>query len=118
MVAIFGPSCPSKVTPKAGTEIVFPTLEPLMVDAKTLAEALAAYGHQYGVRFRAYDGSDPAVPFEDDEPAKYFFYEKADGTSYLVDIHIERGKEEICPRQDLSVWLEPSDRVNIGPLAC
>jgi hypothetical protein len=90
----------------------------LLVEAATLAEALAAYSHRFGVRFRPYDGSDPLIPFERGEPAKFFFHEGADGSSHLVDIHIQRGTESICPKQDLSIRLKPTDRVDIGRLAC
>ena len=83
MVAIFGPSCPPKVLPEPSAEILVPALEPLLADAATLAEALAAYTREYGVRFRAYDGSDPSVPFEDGELAKFFVYEKGFSTASL-----------------------------------
>ena len=118
MVEIYGPSCPPKVLPNRGTGIIVPAQDPLRAEAKTLADALDAYTREYGVRLRAYDGSLPEVPFEDGEPPKYFFYEKADGDWYLVDIHIERESEDICPKQDVRVSLQPGDRVHIGPLAC
>lgn len=118
MVEIYGPSCRAKAIPKDSRQIIVPALAPLLASAETLADALAEYSREYGVRFRAYDGSNPSIPFVVGEPAKYFLYEKADGTSHLVDIHISRGKEQICPKQDLSVPLLPGDQVHIGPLAC
>jgi hypothetical protein len=98
--------------------IVLLKSDPLIVDTETLGLALAAYSRQYGVRIRPYDGSDPQVPFNPGELPKYFFYEKSDGSSWLVDIHINRGTESICPKQDLSVRLQHGDEVHIGELAC
>jgi hypothetical protein len=118
VAAIYGPSCPPQARSQGSAEIVLLKREPLLVVAETLAEALAAYTGQYGVRFRPYDGSDPRVPFQRGEPPKYFLYDTPDGRSILVDIHIQRGSESICPKQDLSVHLEPNDEVHIGPLAC
>jgi len=118
MAAIYGPSCPPQSPPQGRVGIQLLQREPLLVDAQTLADALAAYTHQYGVRFRPYDGSDPRVPFEYGEPPKYFCYERPDGSSFLVDIHIQRGSEDICPKQDLSIGLESTDQVHIGRLAC
>lgn len=118
MVEIFGPACPPKAPQERETGIVLIAQEPLRKAAETLAEALEAYAREFGVKFRAYDGSLPEVPFGKDEPRKYFFYEKADGDSFLVDIHVERGHEDICPKQDLDFRLQPADRVRIGQLVC
>jgi hypothetical protein len=118
MIAIYGPSSRKKAsTPQSGG-IVLLKPDPLLVDADTLESALAAYSRQYGVRIRPYDGSNPRVPFEPGEPPKFFFYEKSDGDSWLVDIHIRRGAESICPKQDLSVSLRHSDELHIGELVC
>jgi hypothetical protein len=116
MIAIHGPSNPSKPPPLGSLEITFP--DPLIAEAETLGSALLAYSREYGVRFRPYDGSHPHIPFEPGEPPKYFFYEKSDGSSQLVDIHIERGREIICAKQDLSIRLQQGDAVRIGQLAC
>jgi hypothetical protein len=90
--------------PQDRREIVVRELEPLLATAETPADALPEYSREYGVRFRAYDGSGPSVRFEAGEPAKYFFYEKADGTSYLVDakprsnrlLHATAGNTRAC----------------------
>ena len=118
MVTIYGPSCRPTVPPKGNKDLLFPALEPLSVQAETLEEALAAYTREFGARFRPYDGSLPLVPFALGEPAKYFWYERENGSSLLVDIHIERDRETLCPKQDLSFLLQPDDQVCIGPLAC
>ena len=118
MVEIYGPECPLKIPKKPGSGIVIKSQEPLRTNANTLAEALDAYAKEFRVRFRPYDGSLIEVPFGRDEPHKYFFHEKADGDCFLVDVHIERGSEEICPKQDLGVILRPGDRVRIGHLVC
>ena len=118
MVAICGPSCPLQVQLPIRDGIRLQVPEPLLVHAETLEEALASYTRRFGVRFRPYDGSLPSIPFGPGDPPKFFFYERADGSSILVDIHIERGTDTICPKQDLGVRLQPTDRVNIGRLAC
>jgi len=116
MIPIHGPSNPAQSPSPSSVEITFP--EPLLADAETLGDALRAYSREYGVRFKPYDGSDPSVPLEPGEPPKYFFYEKSDGSYQLVDIHIERGAEVICAKQDLSIRLQRGDAVRIGQLAC
>jgi hypothetical protein len=118
MIAIHGPSNRTKRTPSGIGEIFLLTHDPLMVDAETLGSALAAYSREYRVEIRPYDGSDPQIPFRPGELPKYFFYEKSDGGGWLVDIHIVRGTETICPKQDLGVRLQSGDRVHIGELAC
>ncbi len=117
MVAIEGPSCPPKSKPHDSVGIIVGR-EPLLVDAETVADALAAYIRRFGVRFTPYDGSEPQVPFEPGEPPKFFFYEPPAGCSFLVDIHVQRGSEWICPKQDLGFRLKSTDRVVIGQLAC
>src|SRR5687767_7977164 len=100
MVSIHGPSCRTIAVPEGHADLLFPALDPLRVQAKTLGEALAAYTREFGVLFRPYDGSLPSVPFTPGDPAKYFWHETADDSlSMLVDIHIQRDHEEICPKQ-------------------
>jgi hypothetical protein len=118
MIAIRGPSNRTKRTSSGIGEIYLLTHDPLMVEAETLGSAIAAYSREYRVEIRPYDGSDPQIPFSPGELPKYFFYEKADGGTWLVDIHIMRATESICPRQDLSVRLQTGDEVHIGELAC
>ncbi|BBB64394.1 hypothetical protein UNDYM_0141 [Undibacterium sp. YM2] len=54
-----------------------------------------------------------------DEP-KYFKYFNTRQSSefMLVDIHITRGGEVICPKQDLDFVLLPTDKVDAGLLGC
>ena len=53
-------------------------------------------------------------------PPKYFrYFVNPDVDKYeLVDIHIERHGESLCPKQDLSFPLLPGDKVIPGPRAC
>jgi hypothetical protein len=106
MIAIYGPSCRPAVVPKGNTDLIVPALEPVRVQAQTLAEALAAYAREFGVEFRPYDGSSAWAPMERGMPAKYFWYDTQDDSS-VVDIHIRRGEQSICPKQDLSFPLQP-----------
>jgi hypothetical protein len=77
--------------------------------ARTLGEAIAAAAEYFGARivphdppkwFRVYDNPQDAIKYK------------------LVDIHILRNGQEICPRQDLEYPLMEPDIVSIGVLAC
>jgi hypothetical protein len=123
MVTIIGPmtlrSVPVALNSAADSpEIHLLRPEPWTADAATLGEALAAYEREFHVRFRPYDGSLPEIRFEPGAPPKFFFLDEADGNSMLMDIHIQRGREEICPKQDLNFPLLDGDEIRIGPLAC
>ena len=89
----------------------------------TLGEVLAAYSAKYGSTLELYDGSHPDHPFANDEPAKYFWYTGKsavtarggiDQVRYPLDVHILRGDEVICPKQDLSIEIWPDDVIEIG----
>lgn len=88
------------------------TLEPkelpgLELPASTLGEFLAGIEAASGIRIVPHD------------PPKYFrYYPKDSADFYLVDIHVDRGGLEICPKQDLSFLLEDGDAVEAGLLAC
>lgn len=75
----------------------------------TLGELLAELSRATGAR---------VIP--DPESSKFFHYYLGTGTEEceLVDIHVLRGVEEICPKQDLGFALQPTDKVVPGPLAC
>lgn len=50
---------------------------------------------------------------------RYFeFCDPPQEPGFAVDIHIIRGAEEICPRQDLDFPLQPGDRIDMGLLVC
>jgi hypothetical protein len=54
------------------------------------------------------------------EPPKYFKYytNRYAKDHLLVDLHVERGNEWVCPKQDLSFPLLESDVVSAGELEC
>ncbi|MBL8546613.1 MAG: hypothetical protein JNL81_09110 [Hyphomonadaceae bacterium] len=113
MVKVFGPDTSFAKSAFDADEI------PFEVDAATLGEALDAYSRNYGVAFATYDGSWPTLPFDPSDP-KWFFYrsKRPKWEEVVVDVHIERGDEEICPRQNLAFPLRVNDEIHIGPLAC
>ena len=81
----------------------------LSILAGTLGEAVATAAEYFGVRIVPHD------------PPKWFrVYESSGDTTHykLVDIHIHRNGQEICPKQDLAYPLMESDVVTIGVLAC
>lgn len=72
----------------------------LQAQAATLGEALDAYERAFRVRIAPqteYDG-------------RYFFYLELDGGSkQLIDIHVRRGDDEFCARQDRDLPLQDDD---------
>lgn len=87
-----------------------PPPAPLRLRAATLGDALDAYEEAYGAEIFAADGHG----------GRYFVCQDLDsGDEYLVDVHVLREGEELCPRQDRGFALRPGDRVLLmGLLAC
>ncbi|CAM2143919.1 protein of unknown function [Pararobbsia alpina] len=85
-------------------------------DALTLGDAIAQYERHFGVRISIHiDAEDAEEKFGD----KYFRYiDEAGDEDILVDIHVFRGDEELCPKQNLDFALEDADIVELGPLLC
>ncbi len=85
-------------------------------NAQTLGEALSDYERHFKIKIK------PMLEPLDGDPAnagKYFqFWGDGAANWTAVDIHILRGTEEICPKQDLSFALHPTDVVDIGELIC
>jgi hypothetical protein len=111
MISLYGPE---NLTP----EIFVLGSKPFIVDARTLGSAIEEYSREFHVEIRPYDGSDPSIPLDPREQRKYFFYERLDESCFLVDIHVQRGKENICPKQNLDFSLLDGDEVHIGMLVC
>ena len=83
-----------------------------------LDEVLSAYCKKYGSTIEPYDGSHPDFPFANNEPDKYFWFNGVtmpgkDFERRPVDIHVIRDGKFICPKQDLTFSLLPSDIVEI-----
>ena len=83
-------------------------------DARTLGDAIRDYEKHFSVSIR------PCTkPLQGQSEVKYFeFTDVGSGVLHYVDIHVLRGKEEICPRQDTHFILEPNDIVEMGELIC
>lgn len=119
MIAMYGPSWPRRVDRRAERGNYEPHDEPpFLVDARTLGDALSAYGAHFSVDIKPYDGTLEFFPLEAGMPPKYFFYVHANGDQSVVDIHVIRGNEELCPKQDLVFALLADDLVEIGALIC
>ena len=82
----------------------------LSIQARSLGEAVTTASEYFKVRIVPHD---PPKWFRiygwPGEPEEFY---------KLVDIHIRRGTESICPKQDLNYPPLDSDTVNIGTLAC
>ena len=88
----------------------------LRSDATCLGEAILEYEAHFNVKLTQLTG-----PLYDDPNNAGKFFEFKDletGDLDHVDIHIFRGGQEICAKQDLSVALEADDVVEFGPLLC
>ncbi len=91
---------------------------PYLAFANALGDALSKLESARAVKITPYDGSWEGAKFQPGEQAKYFVYEKPDGSRTLTDIHIRRLGEEICPRQDLTFALRDGDIIVPGGLIC
>jgi hypothetical protein len=82
----------------------------LPIVAQTLGEAVEAAEKHFSVWIVPHD------------PPKWFRVYGLPGYNeeqyLLVDIHVRRDGQDICPKQDLSFPLLESDTVSIGVLAC
>src|SRR5262245_47143263 len=92
---------------------------PLEVEAATLGEAIAAYEAAFAVSITPYDGRFADLPWDPADP-KWFIYasRRPKWEEVVVDIHVERNGESLCPRQNLHFALEASDVIHIGMLVC
>lgn len=118
MIGMYGPHWERRVDRRKELGNYEPRDEPpFQVEATTLGEAIRAYEKAFGVSVTPYDGSDPLIPFEDGEPPKYFFL-RGPEIDKLVDIHVFRGQDRICPKQDLGFPLNNNDVVELGELIC
>ena len=93
--------------------------KPVLTKAKTLGEAILAYEQAFSVTIIPYDGSWPEIPFAAGEEPKYFVIHGNDSDEItLVDIHIIRDEDTLCPKQSLDYPLEPNDILEFGALVC
>jgi hypothetical protein len=120
MPNIYGPSWPKRIDRRAEIGKYEPRDEPpFFSDGKTLQAVIDDYSFRFNVEIKPYDGVIDAVPLSPCEAPKYFYY-KVRNTSHeiLVDIHIYRNNEEICPKQNLSFPVFSTDTIIFGELIC
>jgi hypothetical protein len=80
------------------------------IQGNNLGEVLTNFGVLFDVRI---------VP--DDSPKYFLYFELGDGkddVARLVDIHVNRRGDEICPKQDLTFPLKAGDIVEILQCIC
>ncbi len=97
-------------TPCPHTDLAFQT------EHLCLLTAIKEYEKAFNVSIsRHVDEADSAVKYGD----KYYKHIDNDtGYSQLVDLHIIREGDVICPKQNLGVQLQPNDIVELGELIC
>lgn len=86
-----------------------PFLAGIPISAKTLGEAVAMAAGRFGVRI---------VPHDRPKWFRVYGVPDMEGEYRLVDIHVYRDGQGICPKQDLGFRLLESDIVEIGILIC
>ena len=119
MIGMYGPSWPQRVDRRIERGPYEPHDEPaFMADARTLGEAIAAYSSHFQVVIRPYDGSNPAVPIAPGDEPRYFTYKPKIDDETLVDIHVHRHGEWLCPKQDLDFVLNDGEVVSLSGLIC
>lgn len=120
MIKVFGPANPKRIAVAMPDGSGFTSKEgtPVETGAEILGEAIKAYEEKHAVTIAPYDGSLDAIPFEEGEEPKYFFYSKSALDRRLVDIHVFRNGQEICPKQNLSFVLMDGDIIQVGELVC
>ena len=87
---------------------------PFMVQADTLGLALKVYTRYFKSTLAPYDGPLPKGWNEKNNQRKYFLHTASDYKTQILDIHIMRGEDEICPKQDLDFALQYGDIVHVG----
>jgi hypothetical protein len=84
--------------------------------AKTLGEAIAHYANHFAVEISAMTTPLDGKP---ENLGKFFeCRQPATGMYWVLDIHVLRGNEELCPKQDLLFGLHAQDIVELGALVC
>jgi hypothetical protein len=94
------------------------THKPYIVVANKFGNALRTLELARAVTITPYDGSWETAKFEIGEPPKYYIYKLPDGRKSLIDIHILRLGEDLCPKQDLNFALRDGDIIVPGALIC
>jgi hypothetical protein len=118
-IRMYGPDWPRRVDRRAELGKYEPYDEPpFETSAVNLGEAISSYENQFSAKITLYDGSYPEIPFKPGEEPRYFFFTGSSGRTWLTDIHIFRGAEELCPKQDLQYPLQDGDLLEIGILVC
>jgi hypothetical protein len=79
------------------------------IDAAALGDAKQIAAEMYAVRI---------VPHDPPKWFRVYDMPEMDGHFILADVHVERGAEELCPKQDVSFPLFETDIVRIGAIAC
>ena len=116
MITIYGPSCPRRIDRRKELGEYEPYDEKgFSSSALSLKAAITDYENEFQIRIEKYDGTSPGIEIGD--PPKYFYYNTG-SNKYLVDIHINRDGQEICPKQNLNFALLDGDIITIGQLVC
>lgn len=121
VVGMFGPEWPegrtedAEVSKRYGIRVAIDRA-PFMVNAGTFGRALEIYCRYFKCALEVFSG-----PFPDNwgsavDENKYFRHTPSDGESRILDIHILRDGQEICPKQNLDYPLLDGDIIEVGAI--
>jgi hypothetical protein len=124
VIRLYGPKILESVATTdetTGELVVVPHRGLDVSQTKTVGQAIEIFTKKFEVEVKPYDGSFEDMPLDKDN-LKYFFCEyESDrfGTcKQLADIHVQRGDEDICIKQNLDFELLDGDIVRVQELAC
>ncbi|NET10712.1 MAG: hypothetical protein F6K16_39685 [Symploca sp. SIO2B6] len=101
-------------------------LDGFVTFAETLEDILEQYAEEINGSIQPYDGSLEWLPITPQEEPKCFFLETSNtripralrGDKIVIDIHIRRGSQTLCVKQNLAFKLQDGDVVAINVPAC
>jgi hypothetical protein len=88
----------------------------LRSEAATLGQAIAEYEGHFNVKVTPM--TKPLYGIAENVGKYFDCREPKTGMQWIVDIHVFRGGEELCPKQDLQFHLLAEDIVEMGELIC
>jgi hypothetical protein len=119
IVGLFGPEWPEgrsdddEISAIYGVRVVTQRAA-FMVNASTFGRALSIYCRYFRCKLTPFSGELPEAWGGCGDQASYFEYTPEHGEERILDIHIQRGDEIVCPKQNLDFPLDDGDLITIG----
>lgn len=119
MIGMFGPEWREErteneeLTNKWGVRIATERA-PFMVNASTFGRALEIYCSYFKCALEPFSGELPQGWCGHGIEGSYFQYTPQHGEESVLDIHIRRGEDILCPKQDMSYPMKTDDIITVG----